>query len=58
MKCAGCDTMHLGIQGLLPVKFPRPMGYPFEQKIRMLCQVCIKKRNAQKADYEKASRGE
>ena len=50
--------MHLGIQGLLPVKFPRPMGYPFAQKIRMLCQTCIKERNAHKDDYEKASRGE
>lgn len=50
--------MHLGIRGLLPVKAPRPMGFPLPIKIDMLCQGCIKERNQHKHDYERASRGE
>ena len=56
MKCAGCDTMHHGIGGLMPRRLEgKARGM---QTHEMLCQTCHKERHEARDKYKAASHGD
>jgi len=65
MKCAGCNKMHMGIEGLMPVQTVIPVGRPGHLAYYdMLCGDCVtlrKKKDREKeqatASYERSTQG-
>ena len=58
MKCAGCETMHQGIQGLQPFESSVSIRGIAMKCFDMLCADCTRDRKKKQEEYEAASRGE